>query len=268
MGTTGATGGTQGGTGGGTSATASGAAGSVGPFTLAVASCAPEPCEGAVARSPVRASRTVIRPGRRNGGTTLIFRLTKPAVLHVTIVRVFPSCKRIGSFNVRAHAGVNRIRFRGRFRGRVLPVGGYRLVVRARGAERAAAAVPIVIARGEVSRVAVDTARNGKVCSGSIEEIGFVSAAGAYADTEGGGGEGGGGRLDRVTDPIVGAAGAVAGAAKDLLDRAPGPLGGENDPFDDPFVLTIMGLFLVAICLLGTLLLAQIVHARNAVRER
>jgi hypothetical protein len=150
-------------------------------------------------------------------------------------------------------------------------VGGYRLVVRARGAERAAAAVPIVIARGEALRVAINTARNGKVCSESIAEIGFASAAGAYADTESGGGETvgvGGGRLDRATDPIVGAAGAVAGAARDLLGKAPGPLGGENDPFDDPFVLTIMGLFLVAICLLGTLLLAQIVHARNAIRER
>jgi hypothetical protein len=207
----------------------------------------------------------VVRPGRRDGGTTLIFRLTKPAVLHVTIVRVFPSCKRIGSFSVRAHAGVNRVRFRGRFRGRALPVGGYRLVVRARGAERAAAAVPIVIARGEVSRVAVDAARNGKVCSESIAEVGFVSAAGIQNDTESGDG---GGRIERATDPIVRAAGAVAGAARGLLDRATGPLGGEDDPFDDPFVLTIVGLFLVVICLLGTLLLAQIVHARSAVRER
>jgi hypothetical protein len=185
----------------------------------------------------------------------------------VTIVRVFPSCKRIGSFSIRAHAGVNRVRFRGRFRGRALPVGGYRLVVRARGAERAAAVVPIVIARGEASRVAVDTARNGKVCSESIAEIGFASAAGAPDDTESGG-SGAGGLIHRATDPIGGAAGAVAGAAKDVLGRVTGPLGGEDEPFDDPFVLTIIGLFLVAICLLGTLLLAQIVQARNAVRER
>jgi hypothetical protein len=207
----------------------------------------------------------VVRPGRRNGATTLIFRLTKPAVLHVTIVRVFPTCKRIGSFSVRAHAGVNRIRFRGRFRGRALPVGGYRLVVRARGAERAAAVVPIVIARGEASRVAVEAARSGKVCSEAVVEVGYVSAASTQGDAAS---DGGGGRIDRATDPIVGAAGAVAGVARDLLDRAPGPLGGEDDPLDDPFVLTIVGLFLVVICLLGTLLLAQIVHARNAVRER
>jgi hypothetical protein len=202
-----------------------------------------------------------VRPGRRNGGTTLIFRLTKPAVLHVTIVRVFPSCKRIGSFSVRGHAGVNRVRFRGRFRGRALPVGGYRLVVRARGAERAAAAVPIVIARGKASRVAIDTARNGKVCSESIGEVSFVSAAATHDDAES---SGGGGRIDRA--PIVGAAGAVAGAARDLLGRATGPLGGEDAPLDDPYVLTIIGLLLVVVCLLGTLLLAQIVHTRNAER--
>ena len=145
-------------------------------------------------------------------------------------------------------------------------MGGYRLVVRARGADRAAAAVPIVVARGEVSRVAVDAARNGKVCSESIAEIGFVSAPGTHDDTESGGGRGRG-RIDRAKAPIVGAAGAVAGVARDLLGRATGPLRGEDDPFDDPYVLTVVGLFLIVICLLGTLLLAQIVHARNAVRE-
>ena len=114
--------------------------------------------------------------------------------------------------------------------------------------------------------MAVDTARNGKVCSESTAEIGFVSAAGAHDDTKSGGG-GGSGRIDRATDPVVRAAGAVAGVARDLFGRATGPLRGEDDPFDDPYVLTVIGLFLVVICLLGTLLLAQIVHARNAVRE-
>lgn len=206
-----------------------------------------------------------MRPGRRNGGTTLIFRLTKPGVLRVTIVRVFPSCERIGSFSIRAHAGVNRIRFRGRFRGRALPVGGYRLVVRARGAERAAAAVPIVIARGEPSRAALDTARNGSACSEPIAQIGFISAAGLHDDTQSGGD---GGRIDQATEPIVGAAGAVAGAARDLLGQATGALGVDKKPRDDPFVLTVIGIFLVVICVLATLLLAQIVHARRTLHGR
>jgi hypothetical protein len=206
-----------------------------------------------------------VRPGRRNGGTTLIFRLVRPAVLRITIIRVFPSCKRIGSFTVRAHAGVNRIRFRGRFRGRALPVGGYRLVVRARGAERAAAAVPIVFARGEASRAALDKARNGSMCSDAIGEIGFVAAAGIHDDTQSGER---GGRNDRATAPIVAATGAVAGAARDLLGRATGPLGIEDRPLDDPFVLTVIGVLLIAICLLATMLLAQIVRARDALHGR
>jgi hypothetical protein len=192
----------------------------------------------------------------------LIVRLTKSAVLRVTIVRVFPSCEQIGSFNVRAHAGVNRIRFRGRFRGRALPVGGYRLVVRARGAERAAAAIPIVIARGEASRAALNTARNGTQCSDEIGEIGFVSAAGAHDDAQ----SGGAGRIDLAAQPVVGAAGAVAGAARDLFGRATAAL--EDKPLDDPYVLLVIGVFLVVICLLATLLLAQIVQARNALGGR
>ncbi len=201
----------------------------------------------------------------------LIFRLTKPAVLRVTIVRVFPSCERIGSFSVRAHAGVNRIRFRGRFRGRALPVGGYRLVVRARGAERAAAAVPIVIARGQASRAALDTARTGSTCSEQIAEIGFVSAVG-HDDTQSGSG---GGRIGRPADPVVGAAGAlvgaagaVAGAGRDLLGEATGALGVEDRPLGDPFVLTLIGVLLIVICLLATMLLAQIVRARDALHGR
>jgi hypothetical protein len=140
-------------------------------------------------------------------------------------------------------------------------VGGYRLVVRARGAERAAAAVPIVIARGEASRAALDKARNGSTCSDAIGEVGFVAAAGVHDDAQSGGRDG---RNDRATVPIVAATGAVAGAARDLLGQAAGALGVEDKALNDPFVLTVIGLFLVVICLLATLLLAQIVRARDA----
>ena len=144
-------------------------------------------------------------------------------------------------------------------------MGGYRLVVRARGAERAAAAVPIVIARGEASRAALDKARNGSTCSDAIGEIGFIGAAGVNDDTQSGGG---GGRKDWATVPIVAATGAVAGAARDLLGRTTGPLGLEDRPLDDPFVLTVIGVLLIVVCLLATLLLAQIVRARDALHGR
>ena len=207
-----------------------------------------------------------MRPGRENGGTTLMFRLSRAALLRVTIVRVFPSCKRIGSFRVKAHKGMNRIRFRGRFRGRALPVGGYRLVIRARGAERDAAAIPIVIARGRTSKAAIQRALGGSTCSEPVADVGLVSAAGFEDDAPSGGS---GGRLDRVKEPVAGAAGAVAGTARNLIEgTARAVRSVEEKPLDDPMVLTVIGVFLVIICLLATMLLAQIVRARNALGGR
>ncbi len=179
-------------------------------------------------------------------------------------MRVYPSCKRLGSFTVRAHAGVNLVRFRGRFRGRALPAGGYRLVVRARGAERDAAAIPIVIARGKSTPAALRKARNGSTCTEPIADLGVVSTPGG--DQPGSNG----GRLEAVEKPVVGIAGAVAGAAKTLLDgvgdRVTKAI--EGSPFDDPFVLTIIGLLLLVIAFLGTLLLAQVVRSLSVERDR
>ncbi len=200
----------------------------------------------------------------KNGGTTLIFRLSRPAVLRITIVRVYPSCERIGSFKVRAHAGVNRIRFRGRFRGRALPAGGYRLVVRARGAERDAATIPIVIARGKTSPAALREARTGSACTEPVADLGVVSPpAGDQPGSNGG-------RLEAVEKPVAGVAGAVAGAAKSVLDGVRDPVARaiDDSPFDDPFVLTIIGLLLLTIAFLGTLLLAQVVRSLGVERDR
>ena len=200
----------------------------------------------------------------KNGGTTLIFRLSRPAVLRITIVRVYPSCERLGSFTVRARAGVNRVRFRGRFRGRALPAGGYRLVVRARGAERDAAAIPIVIARGKTSTAALRKARNGSTCTGPIADLGDGSTPGR--DQQGPNG----GSLEAVEKPVVSAVGAVAGATRTLLDgvgdRVTRAI--EDSPFDDPFVLTIIGLLLLVIAFLGTLLLAQVVRSLGVERDQ
>jgi hypothetical protein len=185
-------------------------------------------------------------------------------VLRITIVRVYPSCERIGSFKVRAHAGVNLVRFRGRFRGRALPAGGYRLVVRARGAERDAAAIPIVIARGKTSPAALREARNGSACTEPVADLGVVSPP--ASDQPGSNG----GRLEAVEKPVAGVAGAVAGAAKSVFDgvRDPVTRAIEDSPFDDPFVLTIIGLLLLTIAFLGTLLLAQVVRSLGVERDR
>jgi hypothetical protein len=206
-----------------------------------------------------------VSPGRRNGGTTLILRLSKATVLRISIVRVYPSCARVGSFAVRAHAGVNRVRFRGRLRGRALPDGGYRLVIRARGARRDAAAIPIVIARGKASQAALRSARNGSACAKPIADGGLAAAPGARGDRQGSNGGG----LDRVKEPVVdlvrAVTGSVSGNARALLngvtDRVAGAV--TDRPVKDPVVLMIIGFLLLVIAFMGTLLLAQLVRSLN-----
>lgn len=235
----------------------------VGPFTAA-GGCPPEPkrCTAGdrARRSPVRSSRGVVRPGRKGGGTTLIFRLSRPAVLRITIVRVYPSCKRLGTFTVRARSGVNRVRFRGRFRGRALSEGGYRLVIRARGATRDAAAVPIVVARGKITKAQIRKARTATVCSGPIAQLasGSTDSSAVAARDDGNGSSGGlvAAVKDRVKAPFVDAAGAIGGAAKglskDVADAA--------SPLSDPFVITLIGFLALASALLGGLVLAHLVR--------
>jgi hypothetical protein len=206
----------------------------------------------------VRVSRSVVRPGRKGGGTTLIFRLSRPAVLRVTILRVYPSCERLGSFVVRAHAGVNRVRFGGRLRGRALPEGGYRLVIRARGAPRDAAAVPIVVAHGKITKEQNRKARSSSVCSGAIAQLGSAStdpSAVAARDD----GDSSGGLVatveDRVRAPFEEAAGVVGSTVKGLADRVSGAADG---PLSDPFVITLIGFLALASALLGGLVLAHL----------
>jgi hypothetical protein len=231
----------------------------VGPFTT-VAGCTPKPtrCSTSARRSHVRASRSVVRPGRRNGGTTLIFRLSKPATLRITIVRVYPSCARLGSFVVRAHSGVNRVRFRGRLRGRPLPEGGYRLVIRARGATRDAAAVPIVVARGKITKEQIHKARSASVCSGPVAQLASTStdptAVAARDDDNSGGGVAS--AVKKGVKAPFEAAGAVARSAKGLSDRL--AKAAPDDPFNDPFVMTVLGLLALASALLGGLVLAHL----------
>jgi hypothetical protein len=136
-----------------------GGASSPGPFVLAQSS------GGKGERRPVRTTRPTVRPDSKHGATTIVFRLARPSVVRFTVVRVYPTCERVGSFLVRARAGVNRVKFRGRLKGRPLQEGTYRLLVRARGARADAAALKLVVVRGEpLSVEELRAARNANVC--------------------------------------------------------------------------------------------------------
>jgi hypothetical protein len=219
--------------------------------------CRPRPQRCTRGRSPIRTSKTVVRPGRRNGGTTLVFTLREGTVVRFTVVRVYPSCERVGSFSVRAHRGVNRVRFKGRLGRRPLPAGTYRLVAQARGREAAAATVTIVVARGNTTPRELRRARGANSCSAAeahaIETV--IGAAPARPANKGGDG---GVRVRSVADPIVGATKAAVKKAKRLTERVSAAV--EENVFADPFVLLLVGLFTLAFALLGTLVLLQVVR--------
>lgn len=175
-------------------------------------------------------------------------------MLRVTIFRVFPSCRRIGAFGVRADRGVNRVRFAGRFRGRRLPDGGYRLIVRVRGASRSVAAIPIVIASGRSSRTEIRRARRTVVCARPVAEVlGAASDPTAGpSDSDGGGGLTG--TLERrIKKPVAGAAEAIAEGAKGLSSR----LGSvADDPSPDSFPRILVALALLCLAAVGAIYLA------------
>jgi hypothetical protein len=233
----------------------------VGPFV--VDGCPPRPpaCSSRAARSAVKATRTVVRPGRKKGGTTVVFRLSRPAVLEITVARVYPTCKRVGTFTVRAHAGTNRIRFRGRLRGRALPAGSYRLVVRARGARRDVAAIPIVIARGPVSAKALRKARSAIVCSEPVADLGAGAVVPASATR--GDGASGDGVLGRIKNTLKTPFTAAARTAK---QGARGFRGRIDEAAQSPVgraVLTLVGAIALASSILGAIVLARIVRTQG-----
>jgi hypothetical protein len=187
--------------------------------------------------------------------------------LRITIFRVYPSCQRVGSFEVRTHAGVNRVRFRGRVRGRALAPGGYRLVVRARGAKRDVAAIPIVIARGTPSKAQVRKARTSVVCDRQVADV-FVPVA-APPNTDAASGNSGKSTLGtlakKVTDPVSRAAHAVVGRTRDLgsslRDHA-------EDPLRDPRILALLALFVLASCSFGLLLITNLIRESSLLDDR
>jgi hypothetical protein len=205
--------------------TIGGGASSAGPFVLSRSR------GGKGERRAVRSTRPTVRPDRKDGATTIVFRLAKPAVVRFTVVRVYPTCERVGAFRVRAHAGVNRVKFRGRLRGRPLAEGTYRLLVRARGAGEDAAALKIVVVYGApLSVKELREARNANVCGansavdGEAAETALGGSGAAGGGAEGSSGDTGtagsrSGRGDRAEGPVEGAIGDIGRNAKTLGAR-------------------------------------------------
>jgi hypothetical protein len=201
----------------------------------------------------VRAEKTVVRPDRRDGGTAVVFTLSRDARVRFTIVRVYPSCERVGSFSLRAHRGANRVPFRGRFRGRPLAEGTYRLLVHPDERADAAAAVTIVVVRGPASAAEVRRARHANSCS-LAEARQIVLAASGHDESSPGAASNE--KRASVVERVVGVVKGVSENARKVTKKIgsaviPDP----DDPLSDPFVLAIVGLLTLTSALLGALVL-------------
>lgn len=206
----------------------------------------------------MRATKQVVRPGRKNGGTTLVFALRRRGVVRFTVVRVYPTCKRVGSFTVRAHAGRNRVRFGGRLGGRPLTDGVYRLLAQVRGHEKAVATVTLVVAGSQRSAKNLRRARP-TACS-EDDARAIEEAIGAAPNEDEASGPS---RMASAVDPVLGAVKGVARTAIRIAEAArsvPGRLRDLAAGQSDRVVLTMVGIGLLLIALLGTLITLNIVR--------
>jgi hypothetical protein len=208
------------------------------------------------ANSPksLRVSRALVRPGRKDGGTIIIFRLRRSTLLTVTVVRVYPQCEVVGSFRVRGRAGINRIPFRGRLHGRPLANGTYRLLIGAR------AEATIVIARRKLSAAKLRKARSASAC---VPVFGFDWAAPSFLYSDPPGGAVGEQGEQGSAAPLVGAAKGAVKQGKALTDRAKQALE-DSGPTSTLFLIAV-AMFTVTAAALGLLLAVNLNRLR---RER
>jgi hypothetical protein len=183
-----------------------------------------------------------------------------------TVVRIYPSCERVGSFTVPAKAGQNRVRFTGRLDGRPLPNGVYRLLAQPRGQEKAVASVTVVVAK--TMRAAANL-RRPRTTACSPQDAKEIEAAIGVAppDAKENAAKAGGVFSKPIRAAVKGVAKTTTGiadAAQALPRRLAGVIPGEG--LSDKIFLTIVGLGLLLIALLGTLVLMNVV--RFGFRER
>jgi hypothetical protein len=118
--------------------------------------------------------------------TTLVFVLRRAGIVTFTVRKVSPTCRTIGRFAVRAHAGLNKVRFVGKVHGRHLGPGTYQLIARG-GAGRAVSTIVLVILKGSApSAVELEAMRSANVCATT------AAAASGAAGTASAGSAGGG----------------------------------------------------------------------------
>jgi len=104
---------------------------------------------------------------RRHRRTILVFVLRHPALVEFVVVQVSPACRRVGTFHVRGHRGVNRVRFGDRIGHHLLGSGTYRIVARGRGGRRVVDTRLVVVQNAKHANLRA--ARNANTCPPGID---------------------------------------------------------------------------------------------------
>jgi hypothetical protein len=157
---------------------------------------------------------------------TFVLRLRRGAVVEFTVFRIAPDCRLAGTFRVKAHAGVNRVGFRGRIGRRELRPGTYLIRARtvpANPADTVLETKLVIFRSGKPSRRQVRAAQAADVCPRpTFERIGL--GFGVYLAANGPAG------------PGPGAAAQAPGARTESAgrdDRASSVLGARFDRAED-----------------------------------
>jgi hypothetical protein len=94
-----------------------------------------------------------------------------------TVNRVSPDCTAIGHFTVAGHAGLNRVRFANRFRGRVLEPGTYRISARTPDGGIVRRVTLVVVDGPAPTREELRTLRAENVCASDNDASSFGTAS-------------------------------------------------------------------------------------------
>jgi hypothetical protein len=105
-------------------------------------------------------TRAWVRSGSRSSATKIVFRLHRRGLVRFVVTQIAPRCRRVGTFSVRAHAGVNSFRLPGRLKGRPLPAGTYVLSATVGGRPLLGVTIVVTTSRPTAAEVARARARN------------------------------------------------------------------------------------------------------------
>lgn len=119
---------------------------------------------------------------KRRRTTTLTFVLPQAIPVILTVNQVSPVCVGIGRFRIAGHAGLNRVRFAGRVKGRALSPGTYRISARTAAGTIVRRVTVVVVDGPAPTHGELRALRAANVCNGSDEPDGSVISSGLSDD--------------------------------------------------------------------------------------